>query len=180
MHYYDLNLKLFSAETLAALTALALTNKDNFVEYRGRRTNTPDGNNYLIFGIRDIPEVREFMENCVLETYPVLFMHHPLSHVVRHVDDANKRNCVIIQPLSPVGNYSSTIFWDSYDSIEYSDVADFSDMNAKLVNTQVIHSVENASTSPRINFQFCFSESFDFVKKLALDNGLFRNSAGNQ
>ena len=173
--YHDLPEPLLNAETMQLLTEWASVNAAKFVAYKGQGSGLPDGNNYLADGMKHVPGVQTLMRRFTLMSWPIIMMHRPRTAVHRHVDDKNRRNSVIIQPLYPVGKgYSGTYFWDSMEAEEPIGFADFSDGLPKIVDTQVHHSLINDSDEPRFNFQICFDEPFEVVKQLYLEGKLLK------
>lgn len=172
--FYKLPDRLLDDATENLLAQKAMENPDEFFAYKGQLTGKEDGNYIFVRGfLRELASVQQLMKNCTVECYPLIMRHFPNTSVPIHVDNPNGRNCVIISPLVPKENYVSTYFWENVNSTAPSAIADFSDRMPILVNTQQLHSLTNNSNL-RMNFQLCFTDDFSVIKKLIIEDRLFK------
>jgi hypothetical protein len=175
-YFYNLQAPLISEELGDKIVKIAMSNLDKFVSYKGQRTGKSDNNNYY-FGslLTSEPEIQKLVCSCTLKCFPIIMLHYPNVKVIRHVDNPNKRNTVLVVPLFPKGSYSPTWFWqpkgpfDQWEEEELEPVAtvEFTDNIPVLLNTQKPHSLENTTDSYRVQLQLCFEDSFaDVYEKL--------------
>jgi len=170
-YFYNIEKQLFSSELLNELESFVLSKLDSFVEYRGGDGET-DGNNYYYSKeLKEIPEIKSFIKNCYLDCFPMIVLHKPNGKVIKHVDDPNKRNTVIITPIHPAVGYPSTKFWQDDNCVA---VCEFNKGSSIFFNTQKTHSLTNNSSEYRFNLQLCFNEDFETVLKLYNNNMLFK------
>lgn len=173
-YFYNLNGQLFSESLVEEVTHIAMAKINSFVAYPASDISF-DGNNYYHSNeLKEIPEINSFMKKCSLKCYPLIMLHKPNSLVIKHIDDLkNKRNTVIITPLSDNSRYLPTYFWNNKEDIDPVETCNFSKNVSVLFNTQKIHSLINDSSEYRINLQICFNEDFETVLKLYQNGGLF-------
>ena len=177
-YFLNLNKRLISDELSNTLLEIANRKLESFIDYHGQLTNEWDGNSYLyVDEISNNPDIVRIKNSCSLYFFTVIMMHKPNVTVKKHVDDPNNRNCLIITPLAPKENYAPTRFWEKGNPNPVA-VCDFSDFNSALVNTQMIHDLENCE-SYRFNLQFCFNEPYQVVKELYEKGELFKNTVDN-
>ena len=124
-YFFDLGVPLLTEDEKQSVIDLAKKNLHNFVPYKARADGTVDGNEFLpanfLLGSK---EIWKLLKSCKVRCFPMIIKHVPKVEVIKHIDDANKRNTVISIPLCPK-DYSPTYFWDKIDSqnpdeIEYS------------------------------------------------------------
>jgi hypothetical protein len=169
-NYRQLFSSLLTDEEKEILVSKALADDENFFAYKGQKTGKPDGNFIYVRGfLRETDFVQRIVRSCTIECYPLIMKHYPGTPVPIHVDNPNGRNCIIITPLIPKTDYVPTLFWKNFDATEPYDIADFSDGNSILINTQSLHSLNN-NDNLRMNFQICFESDFKTVAE-KLDNG---------
>ena len=176
-YYLNLNKRLISDELSETLLEIAKVHIDEFRDYKGQANGLTDGTSYIA-GPRHAEffnhnEIKELKNSCTLKFFPLLMMHRPNTKVHPHIDDPNNRNCVIITPLFPKVNYVSTRFWGE-NKTDLLSVCHFDNFNSTLINTQIIHDLENID-SYRFNLQFCFNESMEKVAHLYETGQLFKN-----
>ena len=166
-YFYNLNTSLFSESLIEEVTHLVSNRLDSFVAMVGKDVEF-DGNNYYHDNeLKEISEIKSFIKKCTLECFPIIMLHKPNSLVIKHTDSLkNKRNTVIITPLSPKSNYSSTYFWNNKEDTEPLVTCNFSKNESVLFNTQKIHSLINDSNEYRIGLQICFNEPFETILNL--------------
>jgi hypothetical protein len=165
-YFYNFNTTLFSESLIEEVTDLVTNRLDSFVAYKGK-DDVIDGNNYYCANdLKEISEIKSFIKKCSLQCFPVIMLHKPNSSVIKHIDDPNKRNTVIITPLSPILNFSPTYFWNNKEDTEPLVTCNFSKNVSVLFNTQKIHSLINNSNEYRIGLQMCFHESFETILNL--------------
>lgn len=173
-YFLNLNKRIITDELANYMLEIANSKLDSFVDYRGQETNTLDGNSYLYTEeITNNPEILQLKDSCNLYFFALVMMHRPNVTVVKHIDDPNHRNCLIITPLEPKENYASTRFWEKGNPNPVANCT-FPNFNSALVNTQKIHDLENTNTY-RFNLQFCFNEPFEVVSDLYIKGKLFKN-----
>jgi hypothetical protein len=182
-YFYSLSESVISSRLKNEIISFSLDNLTEFKEYRGQRTGKSDGNN-IYYGdiLNKDPEVLALMERCTLKCFPIIMLHRPHTKVIRHVDNPNKRNCVLITPLFPEENYTSTFFWEpsgpfeTWEDQELTPIAicDFKEKNSVLLNTLKVHSLQSED-SIRINFQLCFENDFEIVVDKIKNKSLFRD-----
>lgn len=182
-YFYKLKKDIFSKDLKDFVVDRSLNNIKKFVAYVSKENKCRDGNNFY-FGnmITGHPEIIKVVNSCKLKCYPVVFLHNPNTQVIKHVDDPNKRNCVLITPLYPTENYSPTWFWEKKGtSVDWQKnelpllaTCDFADMMPAFLNTQMVHSLETFD-SFRLNLQLCFNEPFEKVVDLYKQNILFKS-----
>ena len=174
-YFYNIEKQLFSSELLNELESFVLSKLDSFLEYRGGAGGIKQGNfgndYYYSEDLKAIPEIKSFIKNCHLECFPMIVLHKPNGKVIKHVDDPNKRNTVIITPIHPAVGYSSTKFWQDDKCVA---VCEFNIGSSTFFNTQKTHSLTNNSNEYRFNLQLCFDEDFETVLKLYHNNMLFK------
>ena len=180
-YFYRLKEDIFSDELKEYVVKNSLENVNKFVAYAGTKSNLVDGNNYY-YGpmINEHPEVKKIKDSCTLSCFAIVMLHKPYTKVLKHVDDPNKRNCVLATPLYPKENYAPTWFWKpegefvdwQKKELELLATCEFSDMKPVFLNTQEIHSLQSTHDY-RINLQLCFDEPFDFVVKKYQEGTLF-------
>lgn len=166
-YFYNLNKSLFSESLIEEVTHLVSNRLDSFVAMVGKDVSF-DGNNYYYNNeLKEIPEINSFMKKCSLQCYPLIMLHKPNSSVIKHTDSLkNKRNTVIITPLSPNSTYSPTYFWTNKEDTVPLVICNFSKNESVLFNTQKIHSLINDSNEYRIGLQICFNEPFETILNL--------------
>ena len=170
-YFYNIEKQLFSSELINKLESFVLSKLDSFVTYRGDDGEI-DGNNYYYSKeLKEIPEIKSFIKNCHLECFPMIVLHKPNSEVIKHVDDPYKRNTIIITPIHPAKEYTSTKFWQDNKCVA---VCEFNKGSSTFFNTQKTHSLTNNSSEYRFNLQLCFNEDFETVLKLYHNNMLFK------
>jgi hypothetical protein len=176
-YYLNLNKRLISDELSETLLEIAKIHIDEFRDYKGQASGLTDGTSYIApFRHADLfnhIEIEELKKVCTLNFFPIFMMQKPNTVVKIHADDPNGRNCVIITPLFPKVNYVPTCFWEK-GKTEPVAVCHFDNFNSTLVNTQILHNLENID-SYRINLQFCFTEPMEEVAQLYETGQLFKN-----
>jgi hypothetical protein len=174
-YFYDLQSSLFSDDLLYKVDTLA---KDRLAEFRGYKsiyTNELDGNNfYRNDELNNIDEIKAILERCSVQCFPLIMLHKPHTKVIRHRDDPNRRNCVIITPISPINNYTPTYFWENKDDTKPIAICNFEKGLSVLVNTQRLHSLVNDTDQYRINLQLCFDADFETILQLYQTDSLFK------
>lgn len=182
-YFYKLSVSLLSDKLKEKIINISKENLKDFLSYKGQRTGKEDGNNFY-FGklLNEEPEIDQLIRTCSLECFPIIMLHYPNTKVIRHIDNPNKRNCVLITPVFPIEDYAPTWFWepvgafDTWEDQKLSPAAtcDFVDQSSVLLNTQKTHSLESKD-SFRINFQLCFEDSFETVVSRIKNKTLFSN-----
>jgi hypothetical protein len=180
-YFYKIEKDILTTELKDFIVEKSLDNKNRFIPYRSRAHKYVDGNNFY-FGslITQHPEIIKVVASCSIKCYPVILLHKPNTRVIKHVDDPNKRNCVLSIPLYPKENYSPTWFWEKEgSSIDWKDkplkllaTCNFANMQPAFLNTQIVHSLDTFD-SYRLNFQLCFNDPFEKVVELYKQNKLF-------
>lgn len=176
-YFYKFDKPLFTDNLILKVKEFVENKLDKFIAYgqHGRHQGHDDGNNYYYAkDLKEIPEIKSFIKNCHLDCYPMIVLHKPKSEVIKHIDDANKRNTVIITPIHPDVGYASTYFWNSKTDTDSVAICDFTKGCPVLFNTQKIHSLINSTNEYRFNLQLCFNEDFEKVLKLYHNNMLFK------
>jgi hypothetical protein len=181
-YYYDIEEDIFSEDLKQYVIKNSLANTDKFIAYAGALNKLIDGNNFY-FGnmISQHPEIIKVVNSCTLKCYPVVLLHKPNAKILKHVDDPNKRNCVLITPLYPNENYTPTWFWKKEggfldwqkNELELMATCSFPNMKPAFLNTQQVHSLET-SDSYRINLQLCFDDPFEAVVSKYIAGELFK------
>lgn len=165
-YFYNLNTFLFSESLIEEVSNLVENRLDSIIAYKGK-DDVFDGNNYYYGNdLKEISEIKSFKKKCSLECFPVIMVHKPNSSVIKHVDDPNKRNTVIITPLSSILNFSPTYFWNNKEDTDPVVTCNFSKNMSVLFNTQKMHSLINDSDEYRISLQICFNEDFETILNL--------------
>ena len=176
-YYLNLNKRLISDELSETLLEIAKNHIYEFRDYTGQSTGSTDGTSYISpfrhANLFNHSEIEELKKVCTLNFFPIFMMQKPNTVVKIHADDPNGRNCVIITPLFPKVNYVSTRFWGE-NKTDLLSVCHFDNFNSTLINTQIIHDLENID-SYRFNLQFCFNESMEKVAHLYETGQLFKN-----
>lgn len=170
-YYHDLGRRLISAELTATLTDLARQCRREFVEYKTAAGGRSDGNNFLAGArLAALPAVEDLVSAMTRPCQPVLMLHPAGTVVMRHVDDANGRNSVLITPLWPVEDFPPTRFY-----VESALAAEchYPSGNTCLINTQICHDVA-VSDKPRLNFQLGFNEPFEKILGLLQEDRLVK------
>jgi len=170
-YFYNIEKQLFSSELLNELESFVLSKLDSFLSYQLGNGKTDGNNYYYAEDLKAIPEIKSFIKNCHLECFPMIVLHKPNGKVIKHVDDPNKRNTVIITPIHPAVGYASTKFWQDENCVA---VCEFNIGSSTFFNTQQTHSLTNNSNEYRFNLQLCFDEDFETVLKLYHNNMLFK------
>jgi hypothetical protein len=170
-YFYNIEKQLFSSELLNELESFVLSKLDSFLSYQLGDGKTDGNNYYYAEDLKKIPEIKSLIKNCHLDCFPMIVLHKPNGKVIKHVDDPNKRNTVIITPIHPAVGYSSTKFWQDENCVA---VCEFNIGSSTFFNTQKTHSLTNNSNEYRFNLQRCFDEDFETVLKLYHNNMLFK------
>ncbi len=165
-YFYKLNKRIISDALSEKLIDYFYANENNF-------SSIPDGNWYLLSDeVSKFTEVLELKNSCNIWCNVVLLKHLPNTQITRHVDGGWYRKSVLATPLLPYDNYPSTFFYDNeYD--EAKATIDFSDRNSVLFNTNKYHDLKT-NNFVRLNFQMVFSEPFEVVHNLLLEDKLFK------
>lgn len=172
-YFYKFDQPLFSDNLISEVDLFVKSKLEKFVAYES--DNEKDGNNYYYAkDLKEIPEIKSFIKCCSLESFPMIVLHNPNTEVIKHIDDPNKRNTVIITPIHPTSGYTSTYFWNSRTDTEPIVACDFKKGSSVLFNTQKIHSLVNNTNEYRCNLQICFDEDFETVLNLYQNNLLFK------
>jgi len=172
-YFFHLKKSLIIEETKKQIYDLTFKYIDSFISYKSQAHNREDGNNYLSpKELRDILELRLLIDSLSIKAFPLILMHKPNSKVVRHKDDPNKRNTVIIIPISDINEYTPTFFWHNLETMRPSAICNPTEKGI-IFNTQKYHSLSNNKDSYRINFQLCFNEPFDHIVELYENDKLF-------
>lgn len=175
-YFYKLDKPVFSQETVKGVSDFVLANLDKFQAYYYDDGKTPDGNNFYAYqALLDFPEIHNFRENSVLKCFPMVVLHKPNTSVIRHTDDPNKRNTVILTSIFPEADYAPTFFWKNSTDDEPVATLKINSGDSVIFNTQQFHSLVNVDTY-RFNLQMCFDEDFDTVLKLYQTDNLFKKS----
>ena len=116
-YFYNIEKQLFSSELLNELESFVLSKLDSFLSYQLGNGKTDGNNYYYAEDLKAIPEIKSFIKNCHLECFPMIVLHKPNGKVIKHVDDPNKRNTVIITPIHPAVGYASTKFWQDENCV---------------------------------------------------------------
>jgi hypothetical protein len=154
---------------------------DDFVSYVGQGASRDTGINFLRDQIVEHQEIKDLVNSCSLKCYPVVLMVLPHTKLSRHVDDPNKRNCVLSIPLYPTANFPPMWFWKpegitlqdwQTNNLELLATCNFENMTAAFLNTQQVHSVHTFDDY-RFNFQLCFNDSFEIVVDKYQQKNLF-------
>jgi hypothetical protein len=118
--------------------------------------------------------IKSLLQRCTLENWTMFTILEPGKLLHRHIDSPlNKRNTVIIFPLSPEENFPPTYF-DNGSGKEQ--VATFTNNLPALINTQVTHYLINTSAVRRVTFQIGFVEPIDQVIAMIKSNTLFKKA----
>ncbi len=183
-YFYKLTKSVISNTLKEKIIKISTEHLDEFTSYKGQRTGKPDGNHYF-FGklLNEEPEIASLVSSSTLPCFPLIMLHYPNTKVLRHVDNPNKRNCVLLTPVFPTVNYTPTWFWnpkgpfEGWEEEDLTPVAtcEFENMNSVLLNTQLPHSLETTD-SFRMNFQLCFEASFENVYERLTQQTLFLQS----
>ena len=173
-YFLNLDKELITEETKQKLLDLSISNIDNFISYRTQKSNAVDGNTFLKPSYFDsIPELKQLINSCTLPCTALGMLHKPHTSVIKHTDDPNKRNTVIIIPLQPKENFPPTFFWTNESDDTPVATCNFGPHGA-IFNTQIFHSLV-AGPDTRVNFQLCFNEPFAFIVDLYQQGRLFKN-----
>ena len=177
-YFHKLNKRIISDELSQKLIEYVHDNENDF-------TSLPDGNWYLLRQeVKEFKEISELIKSCNSTCSGIVLIKQlPNTKVRRHVDRLPFRRTVLTTPLLPYTNYSSTNFYENTydDEVDYliinDDVMpvasiDFSDRNSVLFNTSKWHDL-TVNDLTRVNFQILFSDPFEDVYKLALEDKLF-------
>jgi len=172
-YFYNFETSLFSLEEKDQILDIANKNKEKFINYVSR-FNYKDGNE-LWKGdeLSNLPCVKKYLDSCNIEVFAMFVRHSPGVNVIKHTDEANKRNCVISTPIRPLSNYPSTYYYNNRESLTPVAVATFPNLNSCLLNTQEVHALTNCTTETRLNIQFAFNDPFDVVLNLIKTDKLF-------
>ena len=180
-YFYKLSHSLISDTLKEKIIKLSNEQLGDFISYTGQRTGKADGNHFY-FGklLNEDPDIISLISSCTLTCFPIIMLHYPNTKVLRHIDNPNKRNCVLLTPVFPKEDYTPTWFWNptgEFDTWEDQDLepaatCNFENQNSVLLNTQQPHSL-TSNDSFRINFQLCFERSFDDVYEKLRQNTLF-------
>jgi hypothetical protein len=180
-YFYKLKQDIVSKDLKDYIIDFTFNNLDKFISYKGKKVNYEDGNNfYLGSALQDSKEINKIIQSCSLDCFPVIMLHKPNTKVIKHIDDPNRRNCVLSIPLYPRLSYPPTWFWKEegnfvewqFKDSELLATCNFDDMFPAFLNTQEIHSLKTLD-SYRINLQFCFTEPFEIVVEKYKKNKLF-------
>jgi hypothetical protein len=175
-YFYNLNKKIISKELIDKIRQTVFDNVDKFTAF-SHRPNEYDGNNYItgetLYSL--IPEVLDLKKSFNLNTWAMLVMHKPNTEVIKHKDKKVGRDTVLMMPIHPITNYSSTNFWNQ-DKDNLITVCEFTDNNSVFFNTQEIHSLHNNNDEYRINLQMCFEEDIQTVVDMYEAGKLFKNN----
>lgn len=172
-YFYKFDQQLFSDNLISKIDSFVLERLNEFIAYES--DHEKDGNNYYYSKeLKEIPEIKSFIKNCHLECFPMIVLHKPNTEVIKHKDDPNKRNTVIITPIHPALGYTSTYFWDNIKDTTPLLTCNFAKGVSTLFNTQKIHSLINNTNEYRFNLQICFNEDFDTVLNSYQNNILFK------
>jgi len=172
-YFLNLNERIIDDETCSLLLEIANKNIESFKVYRGKINGELDGNaSYSSEEVASISKIQNLKKSCKLDFYPLIMMHRPNIIVKKHKDDPNKRNCVMVTPLSPKENYAPTAFFKCHYAEDSVAICEFLNFNSVFLNTQQIHSLKNYDDY-RFNLQFCFNESFEIVTDLYQKGQLF-------
>ena len=165
-YFYKLNKRIISDSLSQKLIEYFYDNENNF-------SSIPDGNWYLLSEeVKEFKEVSELIKSCSIRCNVVLLKHLPNTQITRHVDGGWYRRSVLATPLLPYKDYPSTYFYEN----EYDDAVtaiDFTDRNSVLFNTNKYHDLK-VNDLVRVNFQMVFSETFENVYNLILEDKLFK------
>jgi hypothetical protein len=172
-YFYKFDKPLFTDNLILQVKELVENKLDKFIAYESDEEK--DGNNYYYAkDLKEISEIKSFIKNCHLDCFPMIVLHKPNSEVIKHIDDANKRNTLIITPIHPDAGYTSTYFWNSKTDTDPVAICDFAKGCPVLFNTQKMHSLVNNTNEHRFNLQLCFNEDFETVLNLHRHNMLFK------
>ncbi len=180
-YFYTCHEKILSKDFEEYLIKDSFENLNSHKEYRDLKYGLTDGNRFR--KINEFEEIQKIINSLTLQSFPVVLMHKPFTKVTKHIDDQNKRNCVLSIPLYPKFNYPPTYFWKQEGSyrdwqtkpLELLAICNFENMMPTFLNTQIVHSLETFD-SYRFNLQFCFNEPFEYVVDLYKRNLLFTNN----
>jgi hypothetical protein len=172
-YFYELSISYFSEDEKYEIIEVSKKNEDLFIRYKSIQ-GVLDGNE-LWKGeeLSSLPCVNKYLKACTIECFPMFVRHSPGAIVIKHVDEPNKRDCVIAVPLLPKSGYAPTAYFNSREEAEPVAIARFPNLTPCLLNTQQVHGLINRSNETRLNFQFAFNKSFDHVKNLIEENKLF-------
>jgi hypothetical protein len=169
-YFYNLQKRIISDSFSTKLISIYNENKESFAPFKGPE-NRYDGNRFFPNSVLvDYSEIQSFQKTCVLENRVLLLMQPPHEQVIRHIDRPPFRKSAILTPLLPALNYAPTNFYEN--DVKVTEI-DFKDRNSVLFNTQKFHDVKNGD-SVRLNFQIVFSETFEEVLDLVLNDRLFK------
>lgn len=160
MRPYFESFEIFSRDEIQEIENLCVSYISQFFEYTTNRGNK-DGNRICI------PEQKPFLKYLNKFSFDchAMFMHHkPDVQVIRHVDDPNKRNCVLITPLYNNSKISPCYFYEN-DHVETpTATCHYEYGKSTLINTQQYHDLKN-NENERYSFHVCFENDFDEVVK---------------
>lgn len=168
--FHNLNVDILTPEFKLEILTFSKKNLDKFNAYKSMYTRLPDGNNYYKGTFLDLhSEIKNLKHRISLKFFPIIMLHYPNTTVKKHVDDPNKRNCLLSCPIYPKFNYAPTFFYTNPKNIldiansELAAIANFDKGYPVLLNTQEVHGLWSGNDF-RINLQLCFEERFDIVK----------------
>lgn len=179
-YFYTIKEDLFDDSFKNSLITESMSTLDQFVGYASILTREPDGNNFK--HIRNNTIITEFVKTINLDCFAVMIMHKPNTVLRKHVDDPNRRNCVLSIPLYPKKEYPATLFYQRDDKFHDRPSKDskvvatchFHNMKPTFLNTTQVHNL-TTKDSVRLNLQFCFNEKFENVVELYKTNNFFKN-----
>lgn len=176
-YFYNLDYSIITEEEKSSIIEFAKINDEKikaFVPKVGPNTGKPDGNFYWPgAALNENNVIAKLTESCTKKFIPFILKQLPHTSVYIHRDESPYRSCILVVPLAPVINYAPTLFWEDRDSIAPICSAEFANMNTILMNTSQLHSLNNTSDNLRLNFQLAFSEPYEEIQQLLIENKLF-------
>jgi hypothetical protein len=176
-YFFNLNYSILTEEEKTSIIDFAKVNDDQikaFIPTVGPNVGKHDGNFYWPgSALNENNIIARLTETCKKAFIPFILKQLPNTSVYIHKDESPKRSCILVVPLAPTQNYAPTLFWENRDDKQPICSASFLNMNTTLMNTTKLHSLINTSNELRLNFQLAFSEPYEEIQQLLIENKLF-------
>jgi hypothetical protein len=173
--FYQFNYRIISDNVTNDLITFAKEETTFFHKlwYRTKQ-NTKESQGYQVCVMTDLifkfPEIVNIIEKFTVKPSQVALVRQLKNTTAFiHTDGNLQRKTVLATPLTPLGDFSPTLFYKTNNTDSLYQSCNYLNNCSAFLNTQKFHSVIT-SDQERLNFQFAFNMPYTKAISLVLDN----------
>lgn len=172
--FISLGFPLLSPSATRRIGSYALRHPEKATEHISSVHGAYDGLCHFWPGISVLlPEIQQLKRRFLIQVEPFFSYIKANTFLKPHCDGLNGgRRTAIIQPIFPLDDYAPLEFWNDGEEVASHQLS--LPQYPVIVDLQVLHSVNNTSSKPRLNFQLSIDLPFREVAALHTDGKLLR------